>query len=203
MALRWRAASNHLSSRQRPIPRGCSCRDENHHTGVSELPYFGKSGWFFALGRCGLTQGPGPLYSAGFATPTAFKAQGVSSAPVAELVDALDSKSSSARSAGSIPARGTNSASPCRASRGAAAQEADRAKRERRRTNPQRYSTGPSRVPVVPTLFRAKASTPCGRRHSAPLIEFARDRKVLDHDFRRIQNSPAVACLRKPRPRVC
>jgi hypothetical protein len=28
---------------------------------------------------------------------------------VAELVDALDSKSSSARSAGSIPARGTNS----------------------------------------------------------------------------------------------
>jgi hypothetical protein len=29
-------------------------------------------------------------------------------APVAELVDALDSKSSSARSAGSIPARGTN-----------------------------------------------------------------------------------------------
>ncbi len=30
-------------------------------------------------------------------------------APVAELVDALDSKSSSARSAGSIPARGTNS----------------------------------------------------------------------------------------------
>src|ERR1700742_3009908 len=30
------------------------------------------------------------------------------SAPVAELVDALDSKSSSARSAGSIPARGTN-----------------------------------------------------------------------------------------------
>jgi hypothetical protein len=28
-------------------------------------------------------------------------------APVAELVDALDSKSSSARSAGSIPARGT------------------------------------------------------------------------------------------------
>ena len=31
----------------------------------------------------------------------------VSLAPVAELVDALDSKSSSARSAGSIPARGT------------------------------------------------------------------------------------------------
>jgi hypothetical protein len=31
-------------------------------------------------------------------------------APVAELVDALDSKSSSARSAGSIPARGTRSA---------------------------------------------------------------------------------------------
>ena len=30
-------------------------------------------------------------------------------APVAELVDALDSKSSSERSAGSIPARGTNS----------------------------------------------------------------------------------------------
>ena len=30
-------------------------------------------------------------------------------APVAELVDALDSKSSSARSAGSIPARGTRS----------------------------------------------------------------------------------------------
>src|SRR6478609_1500470 len=30
-------------------------------------------------------------------------------APVAELVDALDSKSSSARSAGSIPARGTTS----------------------------------------------------------------------------------------------
>jgi hypothetical protein len=29
-------------------------------------------------------------------------------APVAELVDALDSKSSSSRSAGSIPARGTN-----------------------------------------------------------------------------------------------
>ena len=31
-------------------------------------------------------------------------------APVAELVDALDSKSSSARSAGSIPARGTSRA---------------------------------------------------------------------------------------------
>jgi hypothetical protein len=31
----------------------------------------------------------------------------VRNAPVAELVDALDSKSSSARSAGSIPARGT------------------------------------------------------------------------------------------------
>jgi hypothetical protein len=33
-------------------------------------------------------------------------------APVAELVDALDSKSSSARSAGSIPARGTIAARP-------------------------------------------------------------------------------------------
>jgi hypothetical protein len=48
-----------------------------------------------------------PLYSAGFATP-ALWADGAN-APVAELVDALDSKSSSARSAGSIPARGTNS----------------------------------------------------------------------------------------------
>src|SRR5882757_8948426 len=42
-------------------------------------------------------------------------------APVAELVDALDSKSSSARSAGSIPARGTSlrcfAASPGAASR--------------------------------------------------------------------------------------
>src|SRR6185437_5568157 len=35
----------------------------------------------------------------------------VPDAPVAELVDALDSKSSSARSAGSIPARGTNNTS--------------------------------------------------------------------------------------------
>src|SRR6185312_17027203 len=33
--------------------------------------------------------------------------RGQANAPVAELVDALDSKSSSARSAGSIPARGT------------------------------------------------------------------------------------------------
>jgi hypothetical protein len=39
-----------------------------------------------------------PLRDAGFRPPKA---------PVAELVDALDSKSSSARSAGSIPARGT------------------------------------------------------------------------------------------------
>jgi hypothetical protein len=39
-----------------------------------------------------------PLREAGFGRPKA---------PVAELVDALDSKSSSARSAGSIPARGT------------------------------------------------------------------------------------------------
>ena len=41
-------------------------------------------------------------------------------APVAELVDALDSKSSSARSAGSIPARGT--ICPYGHSRGAAVQ---------------------------------------------------------------------------------
>jgi hypothetical protein len=50
-----------------------------------------------------------PLYSAGFAI-SAFGG-GVKQAPVAELVDALDSKSSSARSAGSIPARGTNQVS--------------------------------------------------------------------------------------------
>jgi hypothetical protein len=36
----------------------------------------------------------------------------VRNAPVAELVDALDSKSSSARSAGSIPARGTKVKTP-------------------------------------------------------------------------------------------
>src|SRR5207237_10671069 len=40
-----------------------------------------------------------------------FLGPGVTKAPVAELVDALDSKSSSARSAGSIPARGTSRAS--------------------------------------------------------------------------------------------
>src|SRR5581483_8488894 len=44
------------------------------------------------------------LYSARFTTLPS--GSGVL-APVAELVDALDSKSSSARSAGSIPARGT------------------------------------------------------------------------------------------------
>src|SRR3954469_15474904 len=54
--------------------------------------------------RRGLTGGHRPLYSAGFATLTDGR---VRKAPVAELVDALDSKSSSARSAGSIPARGT------------------------------------------------------------------------------------------------
>src|SRR5690242_17144666 len=49
-----------------------------------------------------------PLYSAGFATgPKARPFGSCPKAPVAELVDALDSKSSSARSAGSIPARGT------------------------------------------------------------------------------------------------
>ena len=53
----------------------------------------------------GLTGTACPLYSAGFVT-SAFRA-GRLRAPVAELVDALDSKSSSARSAGSIPARGT------------------------------------------------------------------------------------------------
>ena len=56
----------------------------------------------------GLTRPPRPLYSAGFTTPRL--PAGVANAPVAELVDALDSKSSSARSAGSIPARGTNQA---------------------------------------------------------------------------------------------
>jgi hypothetical protein len=56
-----------------------------------------------------LTGSPRPLYSAGFVTP-AVPAD-VRKAPVAELVDALDSKSSSARSAGSIPARGTIRAS--------------------------------------------------------------------------------------------
>lgn len=40
--------------------------------------------------------------------PRPFPARTVANAPVAELVDALDSKSSSARSAGSIPARGTS-----------------------------------------------------------------------------------------------
>jgi hypothetical protein len=53
----------------------------------------------------GLTGPPRPLYSAGFAT--SGLAADLRKAPVAELVDALDSKSSSARSAGSIPARGT------------------------------------------------------------------------------------------------
>src|SRR5689334_7212756 len=49
-----------------------------------------------------------PLYSAGFATgPKARPLARGPKAPVAELVDALDSKSSSARSAGSIPAGGT------------------------------------------------------------------------------------------------
>ena len=59
--------------------------------------------------RRGLTHIPCPLYSAGFAA-TPF-GQTPRIAPVAELVDALDSKSSSARSAGSIPARGTRSSS--------------------------------------------------------------------------------------------
>ena len=57
----------------------------------------------------GLTRPPRPLYSAGFTTSGLLA--GVANAPVAELVDALDSKSSSARSAGSIPARGTRSSS--------------------------------------------------------------------------------------------
>ena len=61
--------------------------------------------------RCGqdhrrLTASGRGLYSARFATPAL---SGGPLAPVAELVDALDSKSSSARSAGSIPARGTKS----------------------------------------------------------------------------------------------
>ena len=58
--------------------------------------------------RRGLTPQARPLYSARFATAALEGA--VPDAPVAELVDALDSKSSSARSAGSIPARGTNQA---------------------------------------------------------------------------------------------
>src|SRR5262245_16736825 len=53
----------------------------------------------------GLTGMDLPLYSAGFAPPAPWGL--CRKAPVAELVDALDSKSSSARSAGSIPARGT------------------------------------------------------------------------------------------------
>ena len=53
----------------------------------------------------GLTGADLPLYSAGFAPPRPKSR--CPEAPVAELVDALDSKSSSARSAGSIPARGT------------------------------------------------------------------------------------------------
>jgi hypothetical protein len=52
----------------------------------------------------GLTHRERPLYSARFA---ASGLPDLANAPVAELVDALDSKSSSARSAGSIPARGT------------------------------------------------------------------------------------------------
>jgi hypothetical protein len=55
------------------------------------------------LFHSGLTGVGLPLYSAGFARLVS----GPPKAPVAELVDALDSKSSSARSAGSIPARGT------------------------------------------------------------------------------------------------
>ena len=56
----------------------------------------------------GLTGRARPLYSAGFATSASCHPRGrCPKAPVAELVDALDSKSSSARSAGSIPARGT------------------------------------------------------------------------------------------------
>ena len=56
----------------------------------------------------GLTGRARPLYSAGFATSASGQPLGrCPKAPVAELVDALDSKSSSARSAGSIPARGT------------------------------------------------------------------------------------------------
>src|SRR5436305_14208622 len=61
----------------------------------------------------GLTRNPRPLYSADFAGPLPLVS--VPKAPVAELVDALDSKSSSARSAGSIPARGTNQPSAIRA----------------------------------------------------------------------------------------
>src|SRR6185437_16714603 len=73
------------------------------HTGVS---CFGDE----ALDRSprwhrGLTPRERPLYFAGFMTAASGR---LASAPVAELVDALDSKSSSARSAGSIPARGTN-----------------------------------------------------------------------------------------------
>src|SRR5580704_16175856 len=62
------------------------------------------------IDACGLTAVARPLYSAGFATP-ASRGLNVRNAPVAELVDALDSKSSSARSAGSIPARGTTGSS--------------------------------------------------------------------------------------------
>jgi hypothetical protein len=57
----------------------------------------------------GLTHRERPLYSAGFA---ASGLPDLANAPVAELVDALDSKSSSARSAGSIPARGTMHKTP-------------------------------------------------------------------------------------------
>ena len=82
-----------------------------------------------------------PLYSAGFARLTYQPSS--RAAPVAELVDALDSKSSSARSAGSIPARGTT-LRPCglrvaqpRKTERAKRVRRSRAKRERRRTLPK------------------------------------------------------------------
>src|SRR5271170_2898970 len=64
-----------------------------------------------ALSRQGYSQRVDRHWPAAIFRPLREAGNGRPKAPVAELVDALDSKSSSARSAGSIPARGTNRAS--------------------------------------------------------------------------------------------
>ena len=103
-----------------------------------------------------------PLYSAGFATGPKARPFGLCpKAPVAELVDALDLKSSSARSAGSIPARGTSLRSlrelrlarPASPSRSEAAEAALRSLRR-------------SRAPHAQSRFVASQSRSNTRPHS-------------------------------------
>ena len=80
----------------------CICVETRNWGGIGVLAMTLRS----ANAIRGLTRSHRPLYSAGFAARACRRP--VRKAPVAELVDALDSKSSSARSAGSIPARGTS-----------------------------------------------------------------------------------------------